>query len=104
MKAIAAEKPHSVDIKGYGKVFVRSLTVAEVEAEQALPEDAREKNRFPRAVAKVICDEEGRRIFDVNSEEDMKLLAAQPWASLQAILEAARKDYGIIEEADGPGK
>lgn len=97
MRANAAPKPVAVQINGYGTVYVRKLTVAEVDAQT---EEASKGNKLARAAARLLCDEEGVRLFNPDSEEDVKLLASQPWEDVSEILSAANNQ--VIKAAD-PG-
>ena len=94
MRATAAEKPVAVDVPGWGKVFVRSLTVAEVEEQAADTADKTDKNRIARGAARLLCDETGKRLFNPEDEADVKLLAAQPWKLLRQVLNVAEPDAG----------
>lgn len=91
MQATAAEKPVAVTVPKWGKVWVRQVTVAEVDAQQADDEAATkdDKNKLARGACRVICDETGARLFDPNKPEDVALLAAQPWALLRKVLAAS---------------
>lgn len=93
MQQTANEKPRAVLINGWGTLYVRALTVAEVDAQANEPEkkDADGKiiidnRRLARGVARVLCDEEGNRIFDPDNTEDVELLAKQPWKRLRKVL------------------
>lgn len=88
MKITAAEKPIAITINGWGEVFVRSLTVAEVELQADDLADKKDKNRIARGVARLICDAKGNRIFDPANESDIKLLASQPWKLLRQVMNA----------------
>lgn len=104
MRNTAAEKPRSVTIKGWGTLFVRPLTTAEVEnaPEQPSGEDGKPTAKRSLAIgaARLICDENGERVFDPSSADDVELLAKQPFARLRKVLEAADED---VKEAADPG-
>lgn len=108
MQAVAAEKPRAVEVRGWGTVYVRSLTTAEVEEAQAEEsvdaakdgkDTPRNRNRLARGAARLLCDEAGTRLFDHNNPDDVALLAKQPWAMLQKILSAG--DDEVKEAAEG---
>lgn len=88
MQSTAGEKPSPVEVKGWGTVYVRSLTVAEVEEHAEDTKDKKDKNRIARAAARVICDESGKRLFDPDNESDVKLIASQRWSLLRKVLSA----------------
>jgi hypothetical protein len=92
MQATTA-KPTAVDVPKWGTVYVRSRTLEEVDAdaekeEQAQAQDKAENKhrRLARAVANVMCDEQGTRIFN---GADLDLIAAQPYYILRKVLTAA---------------
>jgi len=90
MQATASPKPVAVAVPAWGTVYVKPPTVEEVDAatEVADPDDGK-KRRLARAAARVICDEQGQRIFDPSIASDVELLAVQPWSMLQLVLAAA---------------
>lgn len=89
MQAVAAEKPKAVEIGGWGTVYIRSLTVGEVEEQVAETADKKDKHALARGAARLLCDEAGKRLFDPDSEVDIELLAAQPWKLLRVLLDAS---------------
>lgn len=94
MKVTAAEKPVAVTVPKWGEVYVRQLTVAEVD-EQSADTDAKEdKHKLARAACRVLCDENGDRIFDPASKDDVSLVASQPWSILRKVLSASDGDAG----------
>jgi hypothetical protein len=89
MRATAAQPPQPVPVPGWGTVYVRPATVAEVDAASDDPEPTDgKKRRFARGAARVLCGADGARIFDPLNDADVDLLAAQPWATLQKVLAA----------------
>lgn len=90
MQVTAAAKPISIEVAGWGMLYVRQPTVEEVDAasEEVEPEDGK-KRRFARGAARIICDADGKLVFDINNASDIDLLAKQPWAMLQKVLAAA---------------
>lgn len=86
MKAVAAEKPRAVTVPKWGTVYVRQLTVAEVDEQAADTKDKDDKNRIARSACRVLCDESGVRVFDPDDANDVALLASQPWAMLRKVL------------------
>ena len=94
MQATAGLKPRAVEIKGWGTLHVRTLTVDEVEEQTADLADKGDKQRMARAAARVICDEAGQRLFDPGSADDVALLGRQPWSMLRRVLELSEVDPG----------
>lgn len=89
MQATAAEKPIAVQVPKWGTVYVRQVTVAEVEEQTADTEKRDDKFRMARGACRVLCDANGKRLFDPNSDADVKLIAAQPWPLLRRVLSAS---------------
>lgn len=92
MQITASPRPVPVTTPNWGVVFVKPPTVEEVDAntdDAAKPGGDDKTRRLARAAARVICDEEGTRLFDPSSKDDVDLLAVQPWAMLQLILAGA---------------
>lgn len=87
MKSLAVEKPRPVDVKGWGTVHVRRMTVEEVDRQTQELQGSKDKQRFAKAACRILCDEEGHLLFDPANEEDVKLIAKQPWDTLRFILE-----------------
>lgn len=104
MRALAGQKPAALDVPKLGTVYVRPRTLEEVDADaasevaaQKRDEDEGRHRRLARAVANVICDENGQRVLDASKGEDIDLLASQPYYVLRRILNAA----GGGEEDEG---
>lgn len=93
MRATASSKPRAVKTKSWGTVFVREVTVAEIDEQTSDTADGKDKNRIARGAARVICDEDGKRLFDPANEADVELLASQPWSLLRAVI----RDVGDSE-------
>ena len=100
MEATAAEKPRAVTIKGWGTLYVRPLTVAEVEEGQEIDAGSKDKRNLARGAARLICDEDGGRLFDPANAEDVELLARQGWNRLRRVLEAADDDVKAAVEGN----
>lgn len=94
MQATAGGAPAPVEVAGWGTIYVRQLTVAEVEEQAADTEAKEDKHRIARAAARVICGADGERLFDPRSEADVALIASQPWAMLRRVLEVSEPKAG----------
>lgn len=99
MRATASQPPIAVEVDGWGTVYVRPPTVAEVDAarQQEEPDDDKQ---FARGACRVLCDKDGKRIFDATKPEDVDLLAAQPWSMLTKVI-AASKPVGSDGDKKG---
>lgn len=94
MRLTATEAPRKVDVPKWGTVYVRDVTVAEVEEQTRDTEDKQDKMRIARGVARVLCDENGNRLFDPDDADDVGLLAKQPWKLLSKIINVVEGNEG----------
>ncbi len=106
MQATANIKPRSAGVPEWGDLYVRAITVAEVEEQTADTDAKGDKFRFARAAARVLCDADGNLLFDAKEPEDVNLLSRQPWTLLQKVLAAsgefnATSDEGVAEAKNG---
>lgn len=90
MQADGAEKPIPVEIPAWGALFVRLPSVEEADAREDEALAAGGKRGYARAAAMVICDENGKRLFDPANEQDIDLLSKRRFADLQQVLLAGR--------------
>lgn len=83
-------------IDGWPQLYVRKQLVDEVEiATDDEPEGApKDKRTLARGAARLICDENGQRLFDPKNEVDVALLGKQSWEMLQQVLAAAEGKPG----------
>lgn len=86
MQATATEAPRAVTVPKWGTVYIRDVTVAEVEEQTDDTADKKDRRRIARAVARVLCDEKGTRLFDPDDPDDVALLAKQPWKLLSKVI------------------
>lgn len=100
MRATSVPKLTPVSIPGWGLVHIKRPTVAEVDAEVNSPEakEAPPGMDLAKGAARVMCDENGVRLFNPNNLDDLILLSAQPWDLLQQVVTAAR-----VEGLDSTG-
>lgn len=107
MEQVAQRKPRPVTVDGWGTVYVRALTVGEVDEQTEEDDEAdkaeadktdgndeavkkkRAKRRLARNATRLICDENGKRLLDPNNKDHVALLSSQPWDMLQLVLDAA---------------
>ncbi len=88
-----------VAVPGLGTLYVRALTVAEVEDESSAPADRDQKGRIARSAMRVLCDADGQRL--AFEPADVELFRSQPWEVLQLILTAARDHNGLGDLGNG---
>lgn len=88
--ADVAAQTRPVEVPGWGTVYVRPLTVAEVDAAANTRVDDTDKHlRIARGAARVLCDAQGQRLLDPTNDEHVALLARQPWSLLQRVVAGA---------------
>lgn len=87
-----------VDVPRWGgKVWIRPPLVDEIKKQEQEEEDAAAVadpaamgRTYARAVARILCDENGERIFDPDNADDIALLMKRREADLQKVLLAGR--------------
>lgn len=87
MQKTASAVPRSVEVSGWGTVYVREVTVGEVQEQADDMSDEKDKHRIARAAARIICDEKGGRLFDPTNPDHIALIAKQPWRLLRKVVE-----------------
>jgi len=103
--AAAARQPVPVDTP-WGKLFVKTFTVADVDRHREANAQSTDKRTLARGVARAVCDEDGNAIFDENSDADVTLIASQPYQKLMSIVRAANSanatdKEGQVEQGNG---
>lgn len=105
LQATAVIKPKKVDdVPEWPGVHVRALTVAEVEAQADDTADKSNKHRIARGAARVMCDADGNRLIDPDNQDEVNLLASQPWALLRKVLAASETFNGTTEKGQAEAK
>lgn len=66
--ATASPKPVPVNVPEWGDVYVKPLLVGEIES---MSTDIDPKLQTARGVARMLCNEAGELLFDVNSPDDL---------------------------------
>lgn len=99
-RTAALVRPEPVDVPGWGRVYVRAQTVAEVDANTVADKDADPHMRMARGLARVIVDADGALMFDEASAEDVALIAAQPWPLMQKLVERSNSFNGMGEAGE----
>jgi hypothetical protein len=102
-------KPRPVHIEGWGTLYVKVMTVEQVDLQNQSKKLApnvsdaddgqpgKDRFRFARGAAQVLCDENGKLLFDAQNQQDLELIASQPWEKMQAILTDAGEDNATSE-------
>ena len=92
LAAIASKAPRKVEIEGLEvPVFIKSVTLADYEfsesGENDTPEQksARLKANTAKALARLICDEKGVRVFDPDNPDDITFLQSLPLETISAM-------------------
>lgn len=94
--ATANPKPVAVEVEAWGIVYVKPLTVADLDAAET-EQDPKLANA--RGLAKVLCDEEGVLLFDPNSADDLFALMRLKLSDvtvLHAAINATREKPGNV--------
>lgn len=100
--ARANPKPLPVDIPAWGGVWVRVLTVADVDDAKATPDGS--KRGIARSAARVLCNESGTLLFDAENPDDVAAIATLPWVDLQQVLQRAEQSVAPpVDAAEGNG-
>ena len=89
MLATATVAPKAIQTEKWGTVFVRAITVGELEDQNEDTADWKNQRKIARAAARVICDEGGGLVFDPDNQDDVELIARQPWPLLKQVIDAA---------------
>lgn len=85
--AAGAPKPTPVETKTWGTVYVRMMTVADVDGQNIT--DPTDKAQIARSVCRVLCCESGELLFDVNNPEDVQLVSGLSWPEISKIADKA---------------
>jgi hypothetical protein len=96
MRETAATPPKLVKIKGFGEVYVREITIGEVDSQIADTADKKNKAGVARGACRLLCDASGTRLLDPDNAEDVAEMAKQPLRILTAINSAS--DFDKAEE------
>lgn len=109
--ATLAPAPHPIEVEGWGTVYVRTLTAGDIVEQQ---EDAavaqklidnghangEERPALARAIARVLANEDGTKVFDAHKKEDIELILQIPWPKLRQVMEAGNRLNGITKDED----
>lgn len=105
MRATADKPPREVTVEGWGTFYVKELSVEQVDLQQQEPDVVgKDRLRFARGAARLICDEQGNLIFDPTNAEDVELLAKQPWHQLKKVIAIGGEENGTSEAGSAKAK
>ena len=90
MEASSAVKPRLVKVPGLGDVYIRALTIADVDEERA-DIDKKDKASAARGACRVLSDENGNRLLDPSNPDDVAAMSKQPMRVLIALNKAAEE-------------
>jgi hypothetical protein len=102
-RAIADVKPVSITCKGWGQVYVLAMTVAETQLAQEADKDPT-VNHLAKAIMHLMCEADGKRVFDIANPEHLALVQAQPQDCLVDFLNKAGLALGTTEEGVSEAK
>ncbi|AMM23164.1 hypothetical protein [Variovorax sp. PAMC 28711] len=86
--ATANPKPSPIEVDGWGTVYVKPLTVGDIES---FNDDTDPKLKAARSIARVLCDEGGELLFDPQSPEDLFAINRLPLSAISVINGAVEK-------------
>jgi len=92
MDAAESTPPRLVTIPKFGAVYIREITIGEVDDQIADTSDAKNKRGVARGACRLLCDSTGKRLMDPANEAHVDRMAKQPLRVLQAINKAAEED------------
>lgn len=99
--ATANPKPMPIEVAAWGTVYIKPLTVGDIES---FSSDVDPALKAARSIARVLCDEHGELIFDPTSAEDLFAINGLRMDSLKAINDAVeRMNVSTQEAADDLG-
>lgn len=92
MDTVAAEKPRRVTIAGLGEVFIREITVGEIDAQIDDNADKKNKRGIARGACRLLADENGNQLLNPENPEHVARMAKMPLRVLTAINKASELD------------
>ncbi len=97
MDRVGAQKPRTANITGMGQVFVREITVGEIDAQLA-DTDSKDKRAIARGACRLLSDKDGARLLDPDNPKHVDRMAKLPLRVLKAINAAADLDDDKAED------
>jgi len=94
--ASAHPKPKAVEVAEWGTIYIRTLTVGEILEQQTDVKDGENRPAIARALCRVLCDEQGQRVFDPAQASDVDSVLALPWLLVRNVMEAANEHNGLV--------
>lgn len=90
--ALRATKPTKIETEALGTVYVKRLSVAEVEARR---QEADNATPISGLLARAIVDESGNQVFDPANPDDIALLRDLEFADASPLIAAINTSQGI---------
>ena len=89
----SAPKPVSIEVDGMGTVYLRVMTAYDAEALRKQMEAAKKDDgcETGRLLAGLLCDEDGKLLFDIDNAEQVLMLAKLPSTMQTAMINAGSK-------------
>jgi len=94
MEGMAAEKPKEVEIPKLGKVYIREITIGEMDDQIADTADKKNKRGIARGACRLLADENGNRLLDPDNPDHVDRMAKLPIRVLVAIDKVSEIDKG----------
>ena len=92
MDGMAATPPRLVKIKNLGDVYIREITIGEIDVQIADTADKKDKRGLARSACRLLCNSSGTRLLDPENAEHVDKMAKLPLRVLTAINEASELD------------
>lgn len=86
MEETAKEPPRQITVPKWGLCYVRDITLAEMEDQIADTADPKDKLRLARAACRIICNPEGKPVYNPDDQDHVSLLARQPWKLISKVI------------------
>ncbi len=92
MDKVASEKPRLVDIPGLGEVYIREITIGEIDAQIEDTADKKNKRGIARGACRLLADENGNQLLNPDNPEHVSRMAKMPLRVLTAVNKASELD------------
>jgi hypothetical protein len=86
--ATANPQPAPIEVPGWGTVYIKPLTVGDIESFSA---DTDPALKAARSIARVLCDQGGELLFDPTNPEDLFAINRLPLDAISVINAAVDK-------------
>lgn len=103
-RILASTKPAPVQLKDmpeWGAAYVRVLTVGEIINQERDSADDKNKPQLARAFCRLLCEEDGTRVFDPDNPADIQAVLELPWPMVRRVLEDGNKANKVDDVKPG---